>query len=309
MNIGASRPEPWLAAVFEGAGATLWWNVATGEVGGDVWDAPRAAGWLALPDPGAGPAGGAPRPRSDRAAFFARAAAFADWREAWWPASYVRGIAPLDPRSLLAERAVALAALDGITDDDDAAARAWARLARCAAELGLPDDAAMSSGAVFREAGLTGADDLVRLADDYGVTLEPAPVAARHDYALAAAGSAPAAALAAGWDPVDAGTVPPGVVDPFARIEWRLTAAMALEATVAAAPVVGPAPTVDLIAVVGPVEVPLVRAEGVWTGRVAGAAGILALAPEQRTARLTAPGFDPVPGVDPAILARIAGSD
>ena len=50
-------------------------------------------------------------------------------------------------------------------------------------------------------------------------------------------------------------------------------------------------------------------AEGVWTGRVAGAAGVLALAPEQRTARLTAPGFDPVPDVDPASLARIAGSD
>ncbi|HLT67110.1 MAG TPA: hypothetical protein VKZ73_04495 [Microbacterium sp.] len=305
MIFGTDRPEPWLAAVFEGAGATLWWNASTGETGGEVWGAARASGWLVMPES----AMDAPHPRSARTGFFARAAAFTDWREAWWPASYVRGIAPLDPRALSAERAVALAALDGVTDDEDAPARALAGLARWTAELGMLDDTAVSAEAVFREAGVAGADDLVRLADDYGVALVPAPVAAREDYALAAAGEAPGSALAGGSDPVDPGAVPPGAVDPFARIEWRVTAAMALEATVAAAPVIGPAPAAPLTALVGPVEVPLVRTGGVWTGRVTGAAVVLALAPEQRTARLVAPGFEPVTGVDPAVLARIAGSD
>lgn len=296
MNIGTPRPEPWLAAVFEGAGATLWWNVATGEAGGEVWDEALAGAWLALPNP---------RLRSGDAQFFARAAALAAWREAWWPASYVRGIAPLDPRILAAERAVALVALDGISDDEDAATRASSALT----EL---DDDALEASETVREAVAAGVlaaattDALAALADDYGAALAPAPVA-QADFALAAAGSAPAAALATGSDPVDPGCVPQGVVDPFARIEWRVTASMSLEVTVAAAPVAGRAPAAELVAHIGPLEVPLFRSDGVWSGRAGAAAGILALGPDERRARLEVPGFDAIPGVDPETLARIAG--
>lgn len=296
MNIGTPRPEPWFAAVFEGAGATLWWNVATGEAGGEVWDEARAGAWLALPDP---------RLRSDDAQFFARAAALAAWREAWWPASYVRDIAPLDPRILAAERAVALAALDGVSDDDDAVSRAIAGLAEPAGDaLEASETVRAAVAAGVLEAATTEA--LAAFADDFGVALAPVP-AAQADFALAAAGSAPAAAVAAGSDPVDPGSVPQGVVDPFARIEWRVTASLALEVTVAAAPVAGPAPTVELLAQVGPLEVPLFRADGMWSGRAGGAAVLLALGPDERRAHLSVPGFEAIPGVDAETLARIVG--
>lgn len=301
---GTPRPVPWLAAVFEGAGATLWWDVASGESGGEVWDAPRAAAWLEA---------------DDTLRYFARAAAFAAWREAWWPASRIAGIAPLDPRILAAERAVALAALDGATDDEDAASRALADLARWTAILGAADEADLATPVVLaaRAAGVLEQDaagitaGLEILADDHGIELARATVPARADYALAAAGSAPATALASGSDQVDPGAVPQGVVDPFARIEWRLDLAMTLEVSVAAAPTIGTAPDISLTASiggassVGGIEVPLERSDGLWIGTAAGAA-LLALPPEARVAILRVRGFDPVPGVDPETLARIA---
>lgn len=287
MNLGAARPEPWLAAVFEGSGALLWWNVETRASGGEIWDDARADVWI----------------RAPRVTAFARAAALASWREAWWPASEIAGIPPLDPRLLAAERAVALAALDGVTDDDRAAARAFADLAFWTAQLGPLDEL---DGSVFEEAGVVVPADLARLADGYGVGLADAPAPRPHDYALAAAGRAPAAALASGSGPVDPGAVPQGAVDAFARIEWRLTATMTLEVEVGAAPVIGPPPSVALAARVGPVEVPLSRAAGVWTGRVENAGGLLALPEQQRAVRLVAEGFDPLPGVRPETLRRIA---
>src|SRR5690606_35326863 len=167
-----------------------------------------------------------------------------------------------------------LAALDGVTDDPDAAKRALRDLAAWTAELGSLENL---DAPVLGESGITTHADLESLADDYGVELLHVRVPRAHDYALAASGSAPAAALVAGSDPVDPGSVPQGTIDPFARIEWRLSATMALEVTVAAAPVIGSAPRVDLVARIGPVEVPLERAEGVWTGQVANATALLAL--------------------------------
>ena len=270
--------DPSLTAIYEGAGALLWWNVATGESGADVWDAARADAWLSQPELG----------WHD----LAQQAAYSRWRAAWWPASHLRAIAPLDPRLLAAQHAIALADLDGINDDEDAAARAFAQLAAEIRRLGpLPE-------------GAPDCDRLESLADDYGVTLEDAGVQPRTDYALAASGVASrAGALAAGESAVDPGSVPAEMVDPFGTISWRLAADMSVEVSVPAAPVVGEAPAVALNAVVGGLEVPLYRTADVWTG-VAEAATMLLLGTHE--ARLEVPGFDPIPGVAASMLVQAA---
>ncbi|MGO3706110.1 hypothetical protein, partial [Microbacterium gubbeenense] len=107
---------------------------------------------------------------------------------------------------------------------------------------------------------------------------------------------------------VDPGSVPQHVVDPFGLIEWRVTMTMAIEVTVAAAPLFANArpPEVDLHADIAGTEVPLARAGDVWFGTAAAPAGLIALPPARRTATLHAADFVPVEGVDPDALRRIA---
>lgn len=250
--------QPWRTAVFEGAGALLWWDLTTGESGADVWDAAIAAGWL-----------DAPRD-------LMREAAVTAWQEAWWPASRVAGVEPLDPRVLAARRASALAALDGITDDDEAAERALRELAAHVARLG-PVDA-------------------------------PAPAARQEDYELAAGGTGSGGSvLREGTEPVDPGAVPQGVVDPLGLVAWRIVLPMTVEVTVPAAPVVGDPHPARLHAVADGatdrLTVPLHRTGGLWQGTALAHPALLA---GQATFRLEAPGFPRVAGVDAHLLVEIA---
>lgn len=334
---------PWRTAVFEGAGATLWWDLGTGEDGVDVWDAPRAAGWLDAV------------PRE-----MARQVALDAWREAWWPGSRIADVAPLDPRVLAARRATALAALDGVTDDDAAVERALRELAAHLARLGPlatvgprptvrpgqdtasgPAGTSAANAEASTEATASAeiaalAERVRELADDHGVVLAaPAPAEAPQpeDYALAARGGpAGGAPLLEGSDPVDPGAVPQGVVDPLGRIAWQVRLSMTIEVTVPAAPVVGAPPAVPLVAfalpadgtpVTGPADgasaagpgghapapgtgglaVPLRRRGDVWRGEAAVGPDVLARRPRLG---LRVPGFTPVLGVDAARLVEIA---
>ncbi|MGO1838286.1 MAG: hypothetical protein ACTH0E_02090 [Candidatus Microbacterium stercoravium] len=353
IQIGAPRPPAWLAAVFEGAGATLWWHAETGAPGTEIWDAARAAGWLHAVWPsvattvlseasgealGIGRTSGPEQPESaprgsdlrqnridptelsDRTGPlepYARAAALADWREAWWPASHTAGIPPLDPRLIEAERVLALAALDGASDDDDAVGRAATRLAARIGDLGSLDETDLGPRDAARLASLVPNDQHPRravlatardIAGDHGIDLTAAPAPTRTDYALAASGTAATAALLEGSAPVDPGSVPQHVVDPFGLIEWRVTMTMTIEVTVAAAPLFANArpPGVDLRARIAGTEVPLARAGDVWFGAAAAPAGLIALPPARRTASLHVADFVPVEGVDPDALRRIA---
>lgn len=354
-HIGSPRPPAWLAAVFEGAGAELWWHVETGRAGAEVWDAPRAAGWIDEVWPGTsaavlsdidansvgfgrenapqdlGSADGrtdlrqnpsGARGGSDRTGPlepYARRAALAAWREAWWPASHTAGIAPLDPRVLAAERLLALAGLDGAADDDDAVRRAAQHLSEQIRAAGSFDAHALDPGDAERLAPLVpgGAhgdprrrvlDAVAEIADDHGVELPRVAARTRADYALAASGSAVGAALLAGSDPVDPGAVPQGVLDPFGRIEWRVTATMTIDVTAPAAPLfdgVMPDP-IELRAHICGADIALERSGDVWSGSGPAPAGILAAPPEHRAVRLRATGFAPIDGVDPDHLRRIA---
>lgn len=274
---------PWRTALFEGAGATLWWDLGTGASGVDVWDAPRAAGWLDAP--------------RDAVRDTMRQAALVAWREAWWPASRVAGVAPLDPRVLAARKALALAALDGITDDDEAVERALRELGDHVARLGPLEDADL-------------AERVRELADDYGAAGSPAPVPVpapgppRENYALAAAGGrAGGAPLLAGGGPVDPGAVPQGLVDPLGRIAWEVRLPLTVVVTVPAAPTVGAPPAVPLLAAAGGLEVPLRRAGATWFGEAPASPTVLTARP---VVRLEVPGFPPVPGVDARRLVEIA---
>ncbi|MEL7975152.1 hypothetical protein AAG589_04760 [Isoptericola sp. F-RaC21] len=287
---------PWRTAVFEGAGATLWWDLGTGASGVDVWDAPRAAGWLDA----------MPREALRRLALDA-------WREAWWPASRVADVPPLDPRMLAARRATALAALDGITDDDRAVERALRELAAHVGRLGPLERVSRPAGTPEDPAVL--GDEVRELADDHGVVLDapaPAPAPQQEDYALAArGGAADGTTLLEGSDSVDPGSVPQGVVDPLGRLAWRVRLTMTLEVTVPAAPTVGAPPPVAPVAVddapddgaTGALAVPLQRRGDVWRGEAA--VGPAALTRRPRLT-LRVPGFTPVAGVDAAQLVEIA---
>lgn len=286
----------WRTAVLEGAGALLWWDLGTGRQGADVWDEARAAGWLGV--------------AGDELLVPARQAALDAWRAAWWPASRIADLPPLDPRVLAARRALALAALDGVTDDDEAVPRVLRELAGLTTRLGALDG---RLGEQVRE-----------LAADHGVDLEtpdpfPAeePAAPRtqagaaprqEEYALAAGASGPAGtALLEGADPVDPGAVPQGVADPLGDVTWRVDLVrgvdLTLAVTVPAAPVVGEPPHVPLRAVAGDVVVPLRRAGDAWSGTVPAPPELLAARPRYR---LEVPGLTPVPDVDPHRLVEIA---
>jgi len=325
VRIGAPRPPAWLAAVFEGAGAVLWWHAETGKAGAEIWDAPRAAGWIDEVWSGASAAilaeGDAPgvSDRTGPLERFARQAALAAWRAAWWPASNSAHIAPLDPRILAAERLLALAGLDGAIDDDNAVRRAAQHLSEQTRAVGSLDEHGLGLDDAARLAQLvSGRQDgdrcrfvleaVTEIADDHGVDLPRVVARTRSDYALAASGPAVGAALLAGSDPVDPGAVPQGVVDPFARIEWRVTTTLTIEVSVPAAPLfddVAP-DRIELRAQIAGTEIALDRAGDVWVGNGPAPAELIALPPEHRTARLRATGFAPIDGVDVDTLRRIA---
>lgn len=314
-RLGDDPGPAWAIGVFEGAGATLWWPAGHGAPGGLVWDAAAAAGWIdavwpgttdALAAAGAFGAGVAPHEQRSEAvtagdadgplADAARRAALAGWRAAWWPASRIAGIPPLDPRLVAAERLIALAEADGALDGEaiERAAEAYG-----AAVAALGPAAPESSSA----------SDLIRLADEVAAehgadaaATAAAPMRAE-DYALAAAGERAAAALASGSARVDPASLPQGVVDPAGEVSWSVALGAegaSLAVSVPAAPQFGdaPVPEAALRARVADAEVGL-RLEGeAWRGEAAVAPSFLALPPERRAAALLVPGFEP--DADPA---------
>ncbi|WP_105565744.1 hypothetical protein [Microbacterium halophytorum] len=314
----APRASGWIDAVWPGTTATLAEAGAFGAVSGArVADEAAGAGERgAAPDAAARGAGGAAgadagAPGSDSGgrgaeerdgerpygsgtplADAARRAALAGWRAAWWPASRVAGIPALDPRLVAAELAVARAELDGALDDEDAAARALAGFSAAVARFGEiePGDG-------------TGADLAARAAEllaEHGAEL-PGPALAEtraDDFALAAAGRAAPAPLAAGESPVDPASLPQGVVDPAGVVAWSVAigaGGAVLSVAVPAAPQFGDAapPAADLRARVADAEVPLARGGDAWGGEASVPPTFLALPPERRAAALTVVGFDP----------------
>lgn len=299
-RIGGDATAPWLVGVFEGAGASLWWPAGGGEPGGLVWDAAAASGWIdgvwagataALADAGAftgTPAGRIPVGTEEGPlAGPARRAALAAWREAWWPASRIAGVPGLDPRLVTAERVMALAALDGATDDPDAVERA------------LADHA----DAVRRHGDLGAAGDLARrvaeVAADRSVALVAAEAPTRaEDYALAASGEGTAAALSSGSVRADPLALPQGVVDPAGDISWRVSLVAGgalLRVSAPAAPAFGDAapPRLDLRARVAGEEVALARRGEAWEGEQSVPATLLTRPTAE--AELVMPGFAGVP--------------
>ncbi|MEU4806526.1 hypothetical protein [Actinosynnema sp. NPDC023587] len=299
VEVGA-WPHPERAALLEGRGAVLAWDVlGDAAPAARVHDVDRAADWLweAYGDEAAAGVLGDAAGITPAGAWPAgRALAQLAWLEAWWPASGAAGVPALDLSVLRAERAVATSAVEHLLDDEDATGRALAA---------VPADPVV--------AGLS--DRLAALAEDYGVVL-PAPVASRAEFALAAGGDAAGDGTGAdgvtvhsGADPVDWALVPAGAVDAAADARWavvRRGGATFLDVAVPG----GPRPGVPLAARFGAVEVALDGTDGLGrrTGRTPVPATVLLLPPAARRLTVYAPGFAPpaAPDRDPDAPSRRA---
>ncbi len=300
-RIGADAPAPWLVGIVEGAGATLWWPAGDGEPGGLVWDAATASGWIdavwggttaALGEAGAFAGERAGRLQGGVAdgplAGAARRAALAGWREAWWPASRIAGVPALDPRLVTAERAIALAELDGALDDAAAVERAL-----------VDHREALRRHGTLAGSAVPLALRVADVADHHGVHLvgaaPEAPIRPRaDDYALAASGDRAAAALSSGSTRVDPVAVPQGLVDPAGEVLWNVSlgaGGAVLRVAVPAAPRFGdaPAPPVDLRARVGDTELGLAQRGEEWAGEETVPATVLTR--PLAAAELIVPGF------------------
>ncbi|MBW4717965.1 hypothetical protein [Saccharothrix obliqua] len=290
-------PHPERAALLEGRGALVAWDVLGGGApAARVHDPDRAADWLwEVYGPEAADAvlgdAAVVTPTGPGAG---RTLAQLDWARAWWPASAVAGVPALDPVLLSAERAVATCEVEHLLDDEDATARALAE---------VPADPAVP--------GLS--ERLADLAEDFGVELPPAVLPARAEFALAA-GSATAATAATGTtvhsgaSPVDWALVPAGAVDAAADARWavvRQGGATFVDVVVAA----GPRPDVPLVARFADVDVELGDVDdfGRRTGRAPVPPTVLLLPPARRVLTVHAPDFASPPGEpDPDAPARRA---
>jgi hypothetical protein len=283
-----TRPHPEQTALLEARGATLCWDVLTdGPPVVEVHDDRAAADWLWELD-------------DDATAL--RTVAYLGWARAWWPASAVAGVPPLDPALLAAELAVATAAVDHLLDDADAVERAVAAAADAVHPLAaLADDPDLGARATELAARL--AD----LADDHGIALPTAlpepvtPVPSRSGFALAAGGTVGEdVVVLRGSSPVDWALVPQGAVDAAADATWavvRRGGESVLEVSV-------PGTGVPLLARFGPLDVALdERGEGA----VPVPATVLFLPAAQRMLTVYSPGFAvPDAPEDPDAPARRA---
>ncbi|CCH30941.1 hypothetical protein ABZ816_01575 [Actinosynnema sp. NPDC047251] len=270
-------PHPERAALLEGRGAVLAWDVlGDAAPAARVHDPARAADWLweAYGEQAAAGILGDAAEITARDWPEGRTLARLTWLEAWWPASAEAGVPALDPVVLLAERALATNAVEHLLDDEDATARALAA---------VPADPVV--------AGLS--ERLAALAEDYGIVL-PAPVATRAEFALAAGGAAgvDGVTVHSGADPVDWALVPAGAVDAAADARWavvRRGGGTFLDVVVPG----GPRPDVPLAARFGPVDLPLEGTDdlGRRTGRAAVPPTVLLLPPAARRLTVYAPGF------------------
>jgi hypothetical protein len=279
-----TRPHPEQTALLEARGATLYWDVLTdGPPVVEVHDDQAAADWLWELDDDATPA---------------RTLAYLVWARAWWPASAVAGVPPLDPALLAAELAVATAAVDHLLDDEEAVERAVAAAAGAVHPL-----ATLTADPDLGDRATELAARLADLADDHGITLpDPVPPApSRSGFALAAGGAAGQdVVVLRGSSAVDWALVPQGAVDAAADATWavvRRGGESVLEVSV-------PGTGVPLRARFGPLDVAL---DEQGAGAVPVSASVLLLPAAQRVLTVYAPGFatPDAPG-DPDAPARRA---
>ncbi|GAB2977804.1 hypothetical protein [Saccharothrix stipae] len=295
--VGDWPTSPEVAALLECSGALLAWDVLADDAlpAARVHDPERASEWLweVYGEAADGILGGAaevevPGPGDGRVRDACRRAAQLNWAEAWWPASVTAGVPPLDPVLLHAELVVALSTVEHLLDDPDGVERAL----RSAVSLDVPTSDP-DVGAL--------AEQVIALAEDYGVALAPAEVPSRAGFALAAGGVGPGGTTAlTGTSTVDWTLVPHGAVDAAAPARWavvRRRGSTVLEVSV----VPGPRPGARLAARFDLVEVALdgVDEAGWITGSTPVSAAVLLLPPQRRVLTVYAPDFADPAALDP----------
>ncbi|KJL31394.1 hypothetical protein [Microbacterium azadirachtae] len=314
LRIGPVPPAHAQAALLETAGALLVWDAAdpAGPPTATVWDPALAldVAWQVYgPDAvpvlleRTGSFAPAPAPALDHA----RRAALATWAAAWWPASSLAGIPPLDPRILAVERADALIAVEHVLDGDELLLMALADGLTAARALRLAPgiDAAVLPALAALEARVEEA------AADRGITAGSAAMPAREDFALAASATARSAAdvLAEGTEPLDLSAFAPGTVDAAGSAHWQVRSAeshVVLEISVPRAPSTSAADPGPLDAVFAGVALALRPQPGHFTGSVAAPATILLTPPAARTLALASRGYRGRRDVDAGALLALA---
>lgn len=301
LRIGPVPPAPAHAALLETAGALLVWDAADpiAPPTAAVWDPALAVdvAWQVY-GPGAVPVlreqTGAFAPDAAPALNHARRAALATWAAAWWPASTLAGIPPLDPRILAVERADALVAVEHLLDGDELLFAVLADGLAAARALHLEPRiaAAMRPALAALEARVEEA------AADRGVTTGSAAAAmpAREDFALAASATARSAAgvLAEGTEPLDVSAFAPGTIDPAGSAHWQVRpgeTGVVLEVSAPRAPATSPTDPEPLDAVFAGVALTLRPERGRFAGSVTTPATILLTPPAARTLTLASPGY------------------
>lgn len=295
--LGEPPDRPELSALLEADGATLIWDLTTENAlpTAIVWDPRRAGAWAwQVYGPGATDAlagtesSFAATPGPVLAA--ARTAARCGWARAWWPASRLAELPPLDPRLLDLEKAAALVELEHLLDDPEGVDD---RLGAALSDTAGMDDATGDVGALLARGRELGADRGLRVA-------EPAtPAGRRSDFALAAGDATGApGAVATGTAPLDLSRLAPGTVDAASPARWsvhREAGQTVLEVTVERAPR-HPADTVEpapLEAGFAGVTLRLTPADGRFAGRIVVPARFLLSRPEQRVLEVASPGYGP----------------
>ncbi|WP_119696500.1 hypothetical protein [Microbacterium halotolerans] len=320
---GAAMPPAWRLAVWQGPGATLWWDVAAPEtdLGIVVTDATSALPWISevfgdavsrlLRSPDDPSAEALAFVRQTPLATAARDVALARWRQAWWPASREKLVPPLDPRLLAAERADALD-----------------RLREGATSVALADTAALDSA----RHDLAAAERRFGRLDDHdshphrsigAVTTgaEPAPVDASPsdagvvpstgDLALHRAPERRRAPLS-GTFPIDVSLIPHGVVDAAAEARWHIAfqgAVPWINLEILAAPRFAneAPPEPDLHVSFAEINAELTLTDGAWRAEQPVPLHVLTDPPSDSTLVLYLPGRETRrPAPDAAELIRIA---
>ncbi|MBZ2198859.1 hypothetical protein [Occultella gossypii] len=238
---GATPPPPWRAGVVDAVGGSLTWPVGSPRTSPPhaVLDDPDAAQqWLwqvygtevalAVADLAAGPTGiepGVPVVAAAEAGPLTGVAhrlGHVCWAQAWWPASVLDGVPPLDADLLLLERVGLEHEADGLVDDPLGAVAATG-VARALATLDAlngnfePQSPESVTVAQARAAALDWADAL-----ELELTPEATPI--RDQFALAAGASpAPGIELARGRHGATWAGLPAGLVDAAeTAVAWSL---------------------------------------------------------------------------------------
>lgn len=312
VTIGAAPPPAWRLAVWRGPGATLWWDAADpDECGAVVTDTASAAGWLgrawgapAAALTGDGADAGAPDAVEVAPGAFADAArrvALARWRRAWWPASRIALIPPLDPRVTAAELALALADLAAAEAGAEAGPDTGRELDRALADLATAERRLGSLDPAHPVAGHVRA-----LAAERGVAPAETPPSAHPPLRRA---PDPVRAPLSGTVPVDAAATPHGVIDAADEARWRVVfrgASASIVLEVLAAPTFAGAPTPEVYASFAGVTARLALHDGTWAAEHPVPLAALTTPPADRVVQVYAPGHEPRPAAPAEERIRLA---